>query len=355
MAVSVWLVYLLPLADRLVHDANGWRQPLGLAALALFVALYLTALGRRNVYPSDPSTRSELLARWSFVVAMLGCSVAMVPGGGDEALTSLVFVTAAAMGSLPPRHGWVVLVSAFLVTWVSGLLVDGWSEGGTSFAIVLAGMATWGFRTAFRRQRRLVEAERELREFALEEQRSRIARDLHDILGHSLTVISVKTELAERMLDVDPERTRSELRDLDRLTRDALADVRSTAAGLRGVSLPAEIASARSALESAGIEAELPTVADEVPSGVRELFAWTIRESVTNVIRHSRAEHCTVTLTPASVTVVDDGVGYSGHGSDGRGLEGLRERTRAAGGTLATGPGPSGRGFSVRVEVAGDD
>src|SRR5699024_10501705 len=159
-------------------------------------------------------------------------------------------------------------------TELSGRLVPGWSADGNGFAIFLASLAVFAFRMAFMRQQQLVFAERELADQALVEQRSRIAQDLHDILGHSLTVISVKSELAERMLDVDTDRARAELKDVERLTRDALADVRSTTAGLRGVSLPGEVAAARDALESAGIEARLPTVTDDVPSRWRELFAW---------------------------------------------------------------------------------
>lgn len=352
LGIGVWLVYLGPLADRLLNDADGWRRILGFLALAVFVVGYLVALGARRTFRTDPADVRELAVRWAYVVGLLACTAATIPGGRDEALTTLVFVTATAMGTLPVRHGWAVLVTLFAVTELSGRLVDGWSEEGNGLAIVLAGCAVWGFRMAFLRQRRLVEAERELRDLALEEERMRIARDLHDILGHSLTVISVKTELAERMLDVDPDRTRAELVELERLARDALADVRATAAGLRGVSLPGEIASAREALESAGIASDLPTVADEVPSRWRELFAWTIREAVTNVVRHSAARCCTVTLTPQSVTIEDDGVGARSSWTEGRGLVGLRERTQLAGATLATGPTASGAGFSVRVEVA---
>lgn len=351
LGIGVWLVYLGPLADRLANDADGWRRPLGLVSLAVFVVAYLVALGARRAFRTDPADVRELLTRTAYIAVLLVCTAATIPGGGDEALTCLVFVTAASMGTLPVRHGWTVLVTLFIVTELSGWLVDGWSGKGNGFAIVLAGCAVWGFRMALLRQRRLVEAERELAAHALEEERSRIARDLHDILGHSLTVISVKTELAERMLDVDHGRTRSELLEIERLTRDALSDVRSTTAGLRGVSLPGEIAAAREVLDAAGIEAELPMVADEVPSRWRELFAWTIREAVTNVVRHSAAGSCTVTLTPCSVTIEDDGVGMETTSSHGRGLAGLGERTRNAGATLATGPATSGAGFSVRVEV----
>ncbi|HWS36745.1 MAG TPA: histidine kinase [Actinoplanes sp.] len=110
--------------------------------------------------------------------------------------------------------------------------------------MVLAGAATWGLRTAVDRQTRLRRAQQEI---AVADERNRIAADLHDILGHSLTVVAVKAELAQRLLDVDLDRARTELRDLEVLARDALADVRATALGVRGISLPGEIAAARAA------------------------------------------------------------------------------------------------------------
>jgi two-component system sensor histidine kinase DesK len=162
-----------------------------------------------------------------------------------------------------------------------------------------------------------------------------MARDVHDILGHSLTVITVKAELAARLLEVSPERARTEVADLERLARDALADVRQAVAGFRDMSLPAELARARSSLAAAGIEAELPNATDAVPTELREVCAWALREGVTNVIRHSGAGTCTVTLSERGITVADDGVGPTA-GHPGTGLVGLRERAAAAGAVLVT-------------------
>ncbi|UQU68598.1 histidine kinase [Couchioplanes caeruleus] len=186
---------------------------------------------------------------------------------------------------------------------------------------------------------------------AVQQERARIAADLHDILGHSLTVVTVKAELAQRLLDVDVERARRELRDLEVLARDALSDVRATAMGVRGISLPGEIAAARAALAAAHVAAELPGAADEVPTRVRELFAWTIREAVTNVVRHSGASRCVVRLSPGSVEIVDDGPGDGPAAPDGQGLAGLRRRAEAAGARLVVGRRADGPGFRVRVEV----
>jgi two-component system sensor histidine kinase DesK len=195
----------------------------------------------------------------------------------------------------------------------------------------------------------LMRARDENARLAVADERARFARDLHDILGHSLTVITVKAELASRLLDVDTERARSELSDLERLSRDALADVRRAAHGYHDLTLPGELARAREALRAADIDAELPNSTDEVPSELRELFAWTVREGVTNVIRHSGATRCTVRLAPTEVEVRDDGTGPGTAGEEaGRGLDGLRQRAAAAGATLVTRP-VEPRGFALSV------
>ncbi len=134
------------------------------------------------------------------------------------------------------------------------------------------------------------------------------------------------------------------------LARGALADVRATVAGYRGVNVLAELAVARTALESAGIDAELPGTVEQVPARHRELFGWVLREGITNVVRHSGAARCRVRLTASSVLVEDDGVGPASGGRSGNGLAGIRERVGAAGGTVSIGPSDLG-GFRLAVEV----
>ena len=118
----------------------------------------------------------------------------------------------------------------------------------------------------------------------------RIARDLHDLLGHSLTAASVKAQLAGRLVGQDDARAAAEIGDVERLTRQVLADVRAAVAGYREVSLAVELATAREVLGAAGIAADLPGAVDEVPAGQRELFGWVVREGVTNAVRHSRRQ-----------------------------------------------------------------
>jgi two-component system sensor histidine kinase DesK len=345
---GVWLAFLgSPLGALLQRDGD-WRKWVGLAALAAFAAIYLAGLAQVRGFALSTA---RIAPQW-YVIALLVLTGLVIPGAGDQGATCLVFVSALSVATLPKwaALGMVAVLAAGIT--VAGAVVPGWSAHGNNLAVVLAAAAVWSFRLAWQRQAKLVEAERDLSELAVEEERARIARDLHDILGHSLTVISVKAELAERLFDDDPERARAELEDLQRLSRDALADVRSTAQGIRGISLPGEIASARMALESAGIEPLLPTVADEVPSRWRELFAWTLREGVTNVIRHSQASRCEVELGADRIRVIDDGRGPCPDDGSGNGLEGLRQRARLAGATVTTSPGPGDRGFSLTVSVS---
>ena len=141
-------------------------------------------------------------------------------------------------------------------------------------------------------------------------------------------MITVKAELAQRLLDVDPERARAEVADLERLSRDALSDVRRAVEGYRELTLPGELARARTALAAAEIDADLPNSTDEVPSEQRELFAWTVREGVTNVIRHSGAQRCTVRLTSDA--------------GRGRSTTGAARGVRRAGGSGLLGPPRAG-------------
>ena len=346
LGAGVWLVFLGNPLGRLLDHADTAQAVSGTVALAVFVAVYLVGLVRVRWFHLGP----HVTAAWGVVAAMLLCFAVVVPGAQEQSLTMLVFVAAFATAALPAWQALTAVAACFVAITAAGTGVDGWATHGNNFAVLLAAAAVWSFRLAWQRAARLQQAERDLAELAVEDERSRISRDLHDILGHSLTVITVKAELAERLLDSDPERARSELQQLRALGREALADVRSTARGIRSVSLPAEIASARVALETAGITPALPTVVDDVPTRWRELFAWTLREGVTNVIRHSGATRCEVDLAADRIRVADDGRGCPGGVTGaGLGLEGLRHRAEHEGATVST--ESRGDGFVLTVRV----
>jgi two-component system sensor histidine kinase DesK len=213
----------------------------------------------------------------------------------------------------------------------------------------------------------MVDINRELRlardqvaALAVADERGRIARDLHDVLGHSLTTVTVKAGLARRMLEagVATERALTEMRDVERLSRQALADITATVSGERAVSLAAELVGAKEALRSAGIDADFPLAVDDVEPAYQEAFAFALREGVTNVLRHSAgATKCEVRLGGSWLEVRDDGdpgpaaAVPSRVSGGGNGLSGLSQRLGGIGARLEAGPLPS-QGFRLRVEVS---
>jgi two-component system sensor histidine kinase DesK len=195
--------------------------------------------------------------------------------------------------------------------------------------------------------RKLRDAQATIASLAAAEERARLARDLHDVLGHSLTVVAVKSELAGRLVERDPKRAIAEIGDIEGLARTALADLRAAVSSYRDMNLEAELTAARTALDAAGIQSHLPSDATAVDEDLRPLFGWVLREGVTNVIRHSNASQCWVELEPTSLSVRDDGLGVPGDGK-GNGLRGLRERALEAGAKVTASNDSSG-GFVLTV------
>lgn len=347
IAGLVWLVFLLPAVhDVLRSDRSLVLRGLTLLAFAAFVGIYVLAVPLYGVRPGRE------LARYAVPFVALGLGLLTLPVAGEEGLSTFVYVAVLAVVMLPPALalGVAGLVAALAAGLVLG--VPGWSRDPVNllFAIVLATVASSAFVRLSRRNAELAVAREDLADFAVEQERVRFARDLHDLLGHSLTVITVKSELAGRLLARDPERAAAEVADIERLAREALADVRATVAGYREVTLALEVSAARSALDAAGIQAHLPSALDEVPGERRELFGWVVREGVTNAVRHSRAQQVRVQVSPTTVEVVDDGAGCAAMVSEGHGLTGLRERLSSVGGHLEAGP-LAGGGYRLFAQV----
>jgi two-component system sensor histidine kinase DesK len=207
------------------------------------------------------------------------------------------------------------------------------------------------------RNRELAEARSELARMAVAEERERFARDLHDLLGHSLSVITLKAELAGRLLPAQPAEAARELADVERVARQALGEVRDAVSGYSKPTLDGEIEGARMALSAAGIEAAVQRPAVTLHDDAEAVLAWAVREGATNVIRHSGARHCTLTLAAtlggASVEVLDDGGGSVANGDGGRagsGLSGLIARAGAVHGRVEAGDRPEG-GYRLLVTV----
>jgi two-component system sensor histidine kinase DesK len=379
MFAAIWLVYLAQPASKLWSDPDLARRYLGLADLIAFAAVFIVTFaaarflrGSRNRRLSRRIGVAALAAEAVFV----GLAYLVL---GSSAGSLLIYVSVMAVFLLPGRAGWTA-VGAFaavslIVPWAHGWTVD----GTMAFQILVSALAAWGVSHVIQRNAQLVEARNEITRLALAEQRNAFARDLHDILGHSLTVVAVKAELAGRLTTLDPERAGAEIGDVERIARQALADVRAAAAGYREVTLAGELASARTALAAAGIEADLPDQGlGSIPRPRQELFGWVVREGVTNVVRHSGATHCRIRASASEVEISDDGCGPPGpagrtanradecggwpaghppvlaHGcgpTSGHGLAGLRERAAGAGAVVSVGRSAAG-GFTLRVRVS---
>ena len=195
-------------------------------------------------------------------------------------------------------------------------------------------------------------AREQIARLAVGEERLRFARDLHDLLGHSLSVIALKSELAGRLVKQSPGLAEHEVKDIENVARDALREVREAVAGYRQPTLAAELAGAREALTAAGIECRIEGEHEGLAPAVEAVLAWTVREGATNVVRHSQAKRCSIRISQhdgqASVEVTDDGRG--GTPQRGSGLHGLDERVRERGGTLRAEP-LAHEGFRLSVSL----
>ncbi|GAA4418673.1 sensor histidine kinase [Georgenia halophila] len=341
---AVWLAFLaFPVAAAVESDQHPAWRAVAVAAIVTFAAIYIygfVSLSRHRSWAETGRFGRKVLACLSLLTAL---TVFVV---GVQALGMVTFLLAFTMFSHARRvaysmaAGWVVLTAAVL------LLTD--RMGDLWFFLVInvgVGLFTGLVRWIDDQQGR---HERLSRELDVVAERERVARDVHDVLGHSLTVITVRSELAERLVDADPEAAKAELVQIRSVTREALAEIRATVAGLRVARLGDELDAARDALSGAGIEADVPESPDAVDPQHRLVLAWVLREAVTNVVRHSRGSHCRVRLGPASLEVIDDGVGLDG-ALESSGLRGVRERVAAAGGTLSLGPAVDGRGTQLEV------
>jgi len=192
----------------------------------------------------------------------------------------------------------------------------------------------------------------EVRRLAATAERERIGRDLHDLLGHTLSLITLKLELARKLADRDTEGSKRELAEAERVARHALAEVRSAVTGIRSADLAAELASARLLLESSQVHLEYGAPPQDLPPDIERCLALVLREAVTNVARHAQASRVRVAFEcePRAVQLCVEDDGRGGISTDGNGLAGMRDRVRALGGTMSI-DAPRGAGTKVLVRV----
>jgi two-component system, NarL family, sensor histidine kinase DesK len=353
------LIYLLYVAAAVAKYSRGAGAICGYAVLAVFAVGWLAAF--RPVWPTylrPPISRAGIRRFWALYGVLVVLFAVELPLAHAAAFVLCVFITIITVARLAGRSVPIVvalalgalLVPVAIPSWHTSLV--GSIDDVTPVAILVVALAVFGALQAQRSHRALAEARAELGVMAAENERFRIARDLHDLLGHSLTTITVKAGLAARLGQVDYGRALQEISEVEILARQTLADVRAAVANYRDVTLAGELATGRELLRAAGITADLPRAVDVVEPAHQELFGWVVREGLTNIVRHAHARSCSVRLSASSVEIMDDGVG--GAAPPGNGLSGLRERVAAAGGVFDAGPWqPEGWRLRVSLSPAG--
>ncbi len=359
MFAGVWLLLLIEPLREVLRQPTLLERVVGIALIVVFCVLYIFLVPQareRNAYGTGLPLAMGLIT--AALAGMIGpAALGTVPF--ILVTIALLRTTALALAVTAWITAFIVIVPQYIPAWD----VTGW-QWARGASVGFAGLAAVGFTRLIRSNLELREAREQVARLATESERLRIARDLHDLLGHSLTTIAVKAELAQRMVDRDPARAADEMSEVAGLARQGLADVRAAVTGYREVSLATELANAREVLAAAGISAEIPHAVDAVPGELRELFGWVVREGVTNVVRHSRAQRVRINLEPRAIEIVNDGVaaempanwraGQNGErqAGSGHGLTGLAERAAVLGARVEADSDPDqASSFRLRVEA----
>ena len=368
---AVWLFYSAGFVTTVLETSPSTAETvLFLASLMVFAAPFVWLMVRYSC-PDTGLALRELRTRFVFLTVLLALALYVEIVYGFGIPWRFMYPVVAAAVTLPTRYAvWATLsISAFAVSFYG--VRSGWEEVAANWTNLITFVTSGGGMIVVSRLvvmvRELYEARQEIARLAVSEERLRFARDLHDLLGHSLSSITLKSELAGRLLADARERPRAakEVRDIQAIARGALREVREAVSGYRQPTLGEELVGAREILEAAGIECRIEDGVGPLPKPVEAVLAWTVREGVTNVIRHSHASRCEIRLARKEATVyaevVDDGWGLSPAGSindgsaGGSGLSGLAERVATFdGAAFEAGPRPEG-GFGMRVVLPLDD
>lgn len=361
-----WLVFLLmPLDSFLTTPELAQVRWTGVALVVLFAVVNCSAYAVPWLVPVTSTVRRSVIWTALMILPLVGMAV-LTPSDIHVILLGfgMYFVAFWIFGTIAPyRLRLTVAASMGAICWLTFVTVSGFdfsSHGGIALFIGAPLLGLLGFSYLIELGERADVARASL---ALSEEREEIARDVHDVLGHSLTVITLKAELAQRLLEIDPARAGAEMEAIAQLSRASLAEVRSTVTRLRVPDFSGEIEGAGRALQTAGIRAELPEAQSALAvAGVNaKLFSWVLREAVTNMVRHSGANAARVRLSATGLDILDNGVGVGD--VRGNGLTGMAQRVAASGGSvvieaapeqwLAENPG-SGVGTRIRVSMDGD-
>ena len=360
-AMMLSLVFVLGPAFDAFDELDGIATAAALAGLVAFVGLYWrTMIGGWVVQDRFADDDRRSMAR---VAGLAALAAALSALAGSSDWSGLWCFVAAATGLRVAREIAIPLIVAegLAAALTAGLAA---SDGGAAFSLFIVtfgvGMLTGGFRRLRVVNRQLGHARDEIGRLAVADERLRFARDLHDLLGHSLSVIALKSELANRLIVDRPAEAATHVRDIEAVSRRALSEVREAVAGYARPVLAAELAGARDTLAAAGLEVDAaPAPAVDLPPDAEAVLAWAIREGATNVLRHAGDARrvrirVAVNATDAALELVDDGSASSGGDTSGTGLAGLAERVARVRGRMDAAPvagGPDGGGFRLAVTV----
>ena len=347
-----------PISIALQTDPTPARVFIALGGAALFTCVFLWLMWLHEPLQLVPAAPAEVIKCRVAIAFLTVLAIALSFILSPEWRVLFFHLNVAAGIILPRRDAYRTIAGLAVIQFVLGIPTGLWW-----LVVPMGALGLWG--TAFVSQVAVVAelraAREELARRAVAEERLRFARDLHDLLGHSLSLIALKSELADRLLPAAPERAAKEVREAHEVARRALREVREAVAGYRQPTLVEELHGAEELLAAAGIACRIENGVNLLPKSVEALLAWAVREGTTNVIRHSRARHCAIRLVredgAVRAEVSDDGRGPSPAragtvgSSGGSGLAGLAERVADIGGAdFAAGPLPEG-GFRLRVRL----
>jgi two-component system sensor histidine kinase DesK len=357
-ALIPWMLMVVgPAADIVKGDVpRPWLASTGLTVFCvLYVATVRTAFAER--WRSGPVPQRLLYPMAAVVLAMA------VGYGGD--FTLLFVLVSLAVGSVARSRrqlGFLLMFWSAAAGVIAGLHHEGfWSTTSLAYGTFLSGLVVSVIITLFHAVDQLKATRQELARSAVAQERVRFSRDLHDLLGHTLSVIVVKSEAARRLAPRDMDAALTQVADIESVGRQALTEIREAVTGYREGSLSTELDRARSALTASDIEVVVQESGPPLPAQAEALLGWVVREGVTNVVRHSGASQAVIELRTsagrAHLTITDNGCGPCAdakaagtgtalQGRVGTGLRGLTERLAAAGGSLDSGPAHNG-GFRV--------
>ena len=341
----MWLMFLLLFITQLFNrDMKSGIILLNIAGLAVFLILYFRGFwfeGRKV---------------WHVPIGMTALGVVLLPfNHGSFVFFIYASVSLGQIGkpSLGYRGLFLITAVAGIECWILGLFADLWLPA-VVFPVIL-GIPIINLNERWRLNKQLLKAQDEVEEMAKIAERERISRDLHDLLGHTLSVIILKSELAGKLIRKNSKQAEQEIKEVEEISRKALSEVREVVKGFRKGGLAAELRGIKVALKAAEIKYSINSTPIRVSSQIENVLSYILRESVTNIIRHSKATHCEFSIqhsgSNVEITVTDNGIGYL-PGGDGSGVEGMQTRIKYLGGKMKI---KSSNGTTIQLKIPLDN